>query len=304
MISFRGKFWFNILRLFRWRLGALLKVTEQKKQKNKFEFWRKAKNFDISDISFNDFNVIKFIPKNNVKGNFIIYLHGGGYVTCGPETHASIVTQLSSYSKTTVLFPVYRLAPKFPFPSAINDCLRVYKDLLEQGVKAKNISLIGDSAGGGLVMALLQTLSEEKIDFPSSAILISPWTDLTLSGDSIKTRADRDPMLQPGKEMDAVVKAYIGDEDPRNPLISSIFSNDLLFPPIQIHVGSEEVLYDDAIRLYNKINQKDGNIVELREWDGLFHVFNIFCKGSLAIPEAKIANQEIVDFIKKYYPKK
>ena len=278
MISFRGKFWFNILRLFRWRLGALLKVTEQKKQKNKFEFWRKAKNFDISDISFNDFNVIKFIPKNNVKGNFIIYLHGGGYVTCGPETHASIVTQLSSYSKTTVLFPVYRLAPKFPFPSAINDCLLVYKDLLEQGVKAKNISLIGDSAGGGLVMALLQTLSEEKIDFPSSAILISPWTDLTLSGDSIKTRADRDPMLQPGKEMDAVVKAYIGDEDPRNPLISSIFSNDLLFPPIQIHVGSEEVLYDDAIRLYNKINQKDGNIVELREWDGLFHVFNIFCK--------------------------
>ena len=262
MISFRGKFWFNILRLFRWRLGALLKVTEQKKQKNKFEFWRKAKNFDISDISFNDFNVIKFIPKNNVKGNFIIYLHGGGYVTCGPETHASIVTQLSSYSKTTVLFPVYRLAPKFPFPSAINDCLLVYKDLLEQGVKAKNISLIGDSAGGGLVMALLQTLSEEKIDFPSSAILISPWTDLTLSGDSIKTRADRDPMLQPGKEMDAVVKAYIGDEDPRNPLISSIFSNDLLFPPIQIHVGSEEVLYDDAIRLYNKINQKDGNIVE------------------------------------------
>lgn len=304
MISFRGKFWFNILRLFRWRLGALLKVTEQKKQKNKFEFWRKAKNFDISDISFNDFNVIKFTPKNNVKGNFIIYLHGGGYVTCGPETHASIVTQLSSYSKTTVLFPVYRLAPKFPFPSAINDCLLVYKDLLEQGVKAKNISLIGDSAGGGLVMALLQTLSEEKIDFPSSAILISPWTDLTLSGDSIKTRAGRDPMLQPGKEMDAVVKAYIGDEDPRNPLISSIFSNDLLFPPIQIHVGSEEVLYDDAIRLYNKIKQKDGNIVELREWDGLFHVFNIFCKGSLAIPEAKIANQEIVDFIKKYYPKK
>jgi len=176
--------------------------------------------------------------------------------------------------------------------------------LLEKGVEAKNISLVGDSAGGGLVMALLQILSKEKIDFPSSAILISPWTDLTLSGESMKERAGRDPMLHPGKEMDGVVKAYTGDEDPRNPLISSIFSNDLLFPPIQIHVGSEEVLYDDAIRLYNKIKQKDGNIVELREWDGLFHVFNIFCKGFLAIPEAKIANQEIVDFIKKYYPKK
>ena len=227
MISIRGKFWFNILRLFRWRLGSLLKVTQEKKQKNKLEFWRKAKNFNISDISFNDFKVIKFIPKNNIEGNFIIYLHGGGYVACGPETHASIVTQLSSRSRTTVLFPVYRLAPKFPFPSAIDDCLIVYKDLLEKGVEAKNISLVGDSAGGGLVMALLQILSKEKIDFPSSAILISPWTDLTLSGESMKERVGRDPMLHPGKEMDGVVKAYTGDEDPRNPLISSIFSNDL-----------------------------------------------------------------------------
>ena len=206
MISIRGKFWFNILRLFRWRLGSLLKVTQEKKQKNKLEFWRKAKNFNISDISFNDFKVIKFIPKNNIEGNFIIYLHGGGYVACGPETHASIVTQLSSYSRTTVLFPVYRLAPKFPFPSAIDDCLIVYKDLLEKGVEAKNISLVGDSAGGGLVMALLQILSKEKIDFPSSAILISPWTDLTLSGESMKERAGRDPMLHPGKEMDDVVR--------------------------------------------------------------------------------------------------
>jgi acetyl esterase/lipase len=304
MISIRGKFWFNILRLFRWRLGSLLKVTQEKKQKNKLEFWRKAKNFNISDISFNDFKVIKFIPKNNIEGNFIIYLHGGGYVACGPETHASIVTQLSSYSRTTVLFPVYRLAPKFPFPSAIDDCLIVYKDLLEKGVEAKNISLVGDSAGGGLVMALLQILSKEKIDFPSSAILISPWTDLTLSGNSIKSRAKRDPIFTPGKEIDNIIKAYLGGEDPKNPLISSIFCNDIEFPPIQIHVGSEEILYDDAIRLSKNIKRTKSNIVELREWDGLFHDFNIFCLGPLAIPEAKIANRQIVDFIKKYYPKK
>ena len=304
MISIRGKFWFNILRLFRWRLGSLLKVTQEKKQKNKLEFWRKAKNFNISDISFNDFKVIKFIPKNNIEGNFIIYLHGGGYVACGPETHASIVTQLSSHSRTTVLFPVYRLAPKFPFPSAIDDCLIVYKDLLEKGVEAKNISLVGDSAGGGLVMALLQILSKEKIDFPSSAILISPWTDLTLSGNSIKSRAKRDPIFTPGKEIDNIIKAYLGGEDPKNPLISSIFCNDIEFPPIQIHVGSEEILYDDAIRLSKNIKRTKSNIVELIEWNGLFHDFNIFCLGPLAIPEAKIANRQIVDFIKKYYPKK
>ena len=230
------------------------------------------------------FKVIEFCPKNNIDNRVILYLHGGGYVTCGPETHSSLVSQLSSYSKIKILFPVYRLAPEFPYPAAIEDCLLVYKDLLEKGVDPKNISLAGDSAGGGLVMALLQILDRDKIDFPSSAILISPWTDLTLSGESINSRIQRDPMLRPGKEMDNVIKAYIGDEDPQNPLISSIFCKTIKLPPIQIHVGTEEILYDDAIRLFNNLTQESTNIVELREWKGLFHVFNIFCKGFLAIP--------------------
>ena len=176
--------------------------------------------------------------------------------------------------------------------------------MLEKGIEAKNISLVGDSAGGGLVMALLQILSEEKIDFPSSAVLISPWTDLTLSGDSIKSRAKRDPIFTPGKEINNIIKAYLGGEDPKNPLISPIFCDDIKFPPIQIHVGSEEILYDDAIRLSKNIKRTKSNIVELIEWNGLFHDFNIFCLGPLAIPEAKIANRQIVDFIKNYYPKK
>ena len=304
MISFRGKFWLYFLRLLSWRLKSLFDVKEGKKQKVKSELWRRAKNFNISDISYDNFDVIKFVPNNHIEGKIIIYLHGGAYVACGPETHSSVVTQLSSYSKTTVLFPVYRLAPKFPFPSAIDDCLIVYKDLLEKGIEAKNISLVGDSAGGGLVMALLQILSEEKIDFPSSAVLVSPWTDLTLSGDSIKSRAKRDPIFTPGKEINNIIKAYLGGEDPNNPLISPIFCDDIKFPPIQIHVGSEEILYDDAIRLSKNIKRTKSNIVELIEWNGLFHDFNIFCLGPLAIPEAKIANRQIVDFIKKYYPKK
>ena len=304
MVSFRGKFWFTILRLFRWRIGSLLRVTEKQSKLSKYEFWKNAKNFDISEIKFNNFKVVEFIPKNHTEDRFIIYLHGGGYVACGPETHSSIVTQLSTYSKAITLFPVYRLAPKFPYPSAIEDCLTVYKDLLKKGISSKNISLVGDSAGGGLVMALLQIINKENLESPSSAVLISPWTDLTLSGDSIKSRLNRDPMLRPGKEMDNVISAYLGEENPKNPLISSIFCDDINFPPIQIHVGSEEILYDDAIRLYNNLKKKNKNLVELKVWEGLFHVFNIFCKGYLAIPEAKIANREIADFIKEYYPKK
>ena len=304
MISLRAKLWISILRFFRWRMGSLLRVTQNKKKSVKFEYWRKIKNFNISERYFENFKVIEFIPKNYISDKFIIYLHGGGYVACGPETHAPLVTQLSSYSKITTLFPVYRLAPKFPFPSAIDDCLIVYKDLLDKGVDPKNISLAGDSAGGGLVMALLQILDRDKIDFPSSAILISPWTDLTLSGESINSRIQRDPMLRPGKEMDNVIKAYIGDEDPKNPLISSIFCKTIKLPPIQIHVGTEEILYDDAIRLFNNLTQESTNIVEIKVWEGMFHVFNIFCKGSIAIPEAKAANREIIDFILRYYPKK
>jgi acetyl esterase/lipase len=304
MLSVRGKFWFNILRFFRWKVGSLLRVTKTNKRFAKSEFWRNIKNFNISENYFDSFKVIEFCPKNNIDNRVILYLHGGGYVTCGPETHSSLVSQLSSYSKIKILFPVYRLAPEFPYPAAIEDCLLVYKDLLEKGIESKNISLVGDSAGGGLVMALLQIFVRDKIDFPSSAVLISPWTDLTLSGESMKSRVKRDPMLRPGEEMDRIIKSYLAGEDSKNPLISSIFCKDMKFPPIQIHVGSEEILYDDAVRLYDNLKEEKTNIVELREWKGLFHVFNIFCKGFLAIPEARKANREIVDFIEKYYPKK
>jgi len=308
MTSIRGRIWFFLISFFRKRIGgpdgSLLKVTTSENSLSNSKYWKRYKNFNISENLFNSIKVIEFDPKNKNNKNIILYLHGGGYVTCGPETHSTLVTQLSEYSGVKTLFPVYRLAPKYPFPAAIEDCLMVYKELLKKGINSKNISLIGDSAGGGLVMALLQILQREKIDQPSSAVLISPWTDLTLSGGSIISRADRDPMIKPGKDVDEVIKAYLGNEDPKNPLISPIYSETFTVPPMQIYVGTEEILFDDSIRIFEKLSKDENNNLELKIYDGMFHVFNIFCRGLLTIPEAKKANREIANFILENYPKK
>ena len=125
-----------------------------------------------------------------------------------------------------------------------------------------------------------------------------------MSGDSILSRVDRDPMIKPGKDMNGVIKAYLGNEDPKNPLISSIFSDSFSVPPIQIYVGTEEVLYDDSIRIFDKLSEDKNNNIELKIYDGMFHVFNIFCKGLLTVPEAKKANRDIANFILENYPKK
>ena len=265
MISIRGKVWFILLALIRKRIGSLLKVTKSRRIRAASQRWKKNNKFLISEKFLDKIKVIEFEPKNSDNEGVILYLHGGGYVTCGPETHASLVTQLSEFTRSKIIFPEYRLAPKDP-------------------------------------LALLQIIQRDNLDTPSSAVLISPWTDLTLSGDSMSSRVDRDPMLMPGKDMDHVVKSYLDGEDPKNPLISSIFCEDLKLPPMQIHVGTEEILFDDSVRLFEKIST--GNNVKLEIWDGMFHVFNIFCKGILAVPEAKKANLQIANFISENYPRK
>ena len=307
-MSLRGKIWSALINFSMKRIdnydGSFLKVTTSEKSLSNSNFWKKFKNFNITETFINSVKVIEFDPKSKKNENIILYLHGGAYIACGPETHASLVTQLSKYSGSKTIFPVYRLAPKHPFPAAIDDCLLVYKELIAKGIKSESISLIGDSAGGGLVMALLQILYRDNIDLPSSAVLLSPWTDLTLSGDSITSRAERDPMLKANINIHNAIQSYLNGEDPKNPLVSSIFCETFPTPPIQIHVGTEEIIYDDSVRIYEKLSENINNKVTLRVWDGMFHVFNIFCKGFLAIPEAKKSNMEIANFITENYPKK
>ena len=262
--------------------------------------WRKEKYIDYSNMNIGHLELLKLNNKNVKSNKTLLYLHGGGYVACGPESHGAVITQRSLITKSHVVFPVYRLAPENPFPAAIEDALLAYKYLLEDGINSNEIFIAGDSAGGGLTLALLQKIKSEKLPIPSCAIVISPWTDLTLSGNSIHERGHRDPMIKPGPGMQVTVNAYCGSEDPMNPLISPLFADYRDMPPIQIQVASEETIYDDSSRLYEKLKIENPGKVEFIEWKGLFHVFQAFCLGWLAIPEAKKSIKRNAKFVDSY----
>ena len=135
---------------------------------------------------------------------------------------------------------------------------------------------------------------------PACVSLISPWTDLTLSGKSVVERAERDPMIKLDSNFDKIIEAYVGNESTKNPLISPIFADLSNFPPFQVQVASEEAIYDDSTRLVKRLKEFGNDKVEFIEWKGLFHVFQSFCMGFLAIPEAKKSLKEIAKFSEKY----
>ena len=302
LVSIRGKIWFSLIRIFLKKLDTLFDFDKLNNQKlgSSFPRWKKATFVEFSEFKIDDLKVLKLKNINNNNKKTLLYLHGGAYVACGPETHGPLITRLSEYSQCDVYFPIYGLAPKNPFPCAINDALNTYKYLIDKEVSADKIFIAGDSAGGGLTLALLQKIREEKLELPACVSLISPWTDLTLSGKSTKDRAERDPMIKLDSNFDKIIEAYVGNDSTKNPLISPIFADLSGFPPTQIQVASEEAIYDDSTRLVERYKEFGNEKVEFLEWKGLFHVFQAFCMGFLAIPEAKKSLREIAKFSEKY----
>ena len=306
MTSLRSKFWSLIISKLIMKVGEIKDPDDIRRDMSgdKLSFlrdkWKREKYIDYTNYFIDHLEILELRNKKVKSNKTLLYLHGGGYVACGPETHGALITQLSLITNSHVVFPIYRLAPENPFPAAIEDALITYKDLLEKGISPNEIFIAGDSAGGGLTLALLQKIRSKELAMPSCAIVISPWTDLTLSGDSIHERGHRDPMIKPGPAMQVTVDAYCGGEDVNNPLISPLFADYNDMPPIQIQVASEETIYDDSSRLYEKLKEQNSGKVEFIEWKGLFHVFQAFCSGWLAIPEAKKSIKEIAKFTEKY----
>tara|TARA_B100001996_G_C18651691_1_gene589629 strand:- start:988 stop:1911 length:924 start_codon:yes stop_codon:yes gene_type:complete len=306
LASIRSKIWSRIISR---EIGKVTEIKDTSDIRKDFSgdsrilkanYWKKDKKIRYSNFNIDNLPVLKLENKEIQSNKTLLYLHGGGYVACGPETHGALITELSLIAKTHVLFPIYRLAPEHPFPAAIEDALSSYKYLLNEGIDSREIFIAGDSAGGGLTMALLQKIKEENLSRPACAIVISPWTDLTLSGKSIIERKDRDPMIKMDPGSNVIVDAYCGGEDPKNPLISSIFADLEGMPPIQIQVASEESIFDDSTRLFDRLKECGNKEIDFFEWKGLFHVFQAFCSGWLAIPEAKKSLKMISDFVDKY----
>ncbi len=222
----------------------------------------------------------------------ILYLHGGGYVTGSINTHRAMVARIARASKGRALLIDYRLAPEHPFPAAVDDATAAYRWLLAQGYAPGKIVIAGDSAGGGLALAALAALRASHDPMPAAVVPISPWTDLEGTGDSVKTKAAKDPMVQ-GSDLAPMAKMYIGTDDPKNPLISPLHADYRGFPPLLIQVGEAEVLLDDSTRVAERAKAA-GVKVELEIWDEMVHVWHVFAK---LLPEGQQAIDKIGTFV-------
>lgn len=199
----------------------------------------------------------------------IVYFHGGGYCIGSPRSHRPLTTALAAAANASVNVPDYRLAPEHPFPAALDDALVAYRAVMTQ---TDAIVLAGDSAGGGLALALALALRGTRLRPPVGLLLLSPWVDLACTGSSMERRAWRDPMLGRGG-LQRWARLYAGAQlnDPRcSPLHGDLAG----LPPVLIQTGTEEVLYDDAVRLRERLADA-GVEVELREYAGLWHDFQM-----------------------------
>lgn len=221
----------------------------------------------------------------------IIYLHGGGYTMGSAQTHMGITGVLSYLSQVRVLSVDYRLAPEDPHPAAVQDAVKAYRWLLNQGVPAKSIVIGGDSAGGGLTFATLVELKEKGDKLPAAAFAISPWVDLAITGETIATKADIDPMITLSG-LNYMASLYAGSHDVRAPLISPLYADLRGLPPVMIHVGTSEMLLADSRRMAAAL-KRAGVDCALKEWEDLFHVFH----SVVSLPEARTATKELADFV-------
>ena len=236
----------------------------------------------------------EWITMDNVsKDNIIMYFHGGGYSQGSIITHRKLTAHIVKSTGLPILILDYPLAPENPYPAALNRAKEVYSYLLNNGFKAQNIVLGGDSAGGGLAAALALFLKEKGIPLPKGIFMLSPWLDLTLSGESIKTCAEKDPLcFKEDLEMDA--DYYRGAEPLDSPFISPIYSDITGFPSVLIQAGSDDMLLSDSTRFADKAKASQVN-VQLSIWDGMWHVFQAWVGG---VPEATDAIDEIGWFTK------
>ena len=195
----------------------------------------------------------------------MLYLHGGDFVAGSARAYRNLVGQIASRSGVSAFVADYALAPERPFPGALDDARRAYEGLLERGFRG--VALVGDSAGGGLALSLLAQLDDADVA-PACVVVVSAWTDLCLSGHSIRSKADVDPIAS-ATALDAAARLYLGGHDPRDPAASPLYANRGTLPPMQMHVGAAEVLLDDTLRFA----ERAGDRVEAHVWEGMVHLF-------------------------------
>jgi epsilon-lactone hydrolase len=227
----------------------------------------------------------------------VLFLHGGAYTIGSFRNYGHFTWRIGRAARARVLAIDYRLSPEHPFPAALEDAMSAYRWLVERGSTPRRMLIMGDSAGGGLTLALLLKLRDEGAPLPTGAVAMSPWTDLALTGASLHTNAVRDPMVV-ASEVSRFAQMYLGDADPRDPYVSPLYGDPRGLPPTLIQAGEDEVLLDDAIRMAQKMKGA-GCDVELQVWSGMPHVFQLLVP---VMPEANAAVEQIGAFANRVLP--
>jgi epsilon-lactone hydrolase len=226
----------------------------------------------------------------------LLYTHGGCYISGGPVTVRECCARLSRACEARVLNIDYRLAPEHPYPAALDDTLAAYRWLLASGYSARNIVISGESAGGGLTIAALMKIRDSGLEQPAAGVPVSPWVDMTLSGETLKRNRGRD--LASTTPLALGAELYVGKGDPRDPYASPLFGDLSNLPPMLIQVGGAEVLLDDGIAIAHKARQA-GNDLTLEVWPDMIHVWHWF---SSELDEGQQAIESIGRFVKARTP--
>ena len=274
----------NLMNLIKRMHGVVENADIEKHRQSQNNFGAllgNSKDVLIEDVSIRDHpsagEILQgewvYVNRAHMKKYVILYCHGGGYSTGSRVYARTLTTKLAMSTSMDVLSFDYRLAPEHPYPAATEDAMKVWNYLMLLGYGARDVILAGDSAGGNLALSLALQLKAQKRLLPRGLILMSPWTDLTASGQSHETKAAIDPVLNAGY-LAEMTGNYAAKEKLNDPFISPLFGDYEGFPPVYIQVGENEVLLDDSVMLYRKLLHANVS-VRLDRFPGMWHVFQM-----------------------------
>ena len=237
--------------------------------------WPVGDDVELTAVDINGVAGEYSIVPGSDPSRILIFFHGGGYCSGSIRSHRRLVTEAGRTARMRTLAVGYRLAPEHPFPAAYEDALSAWQFQRDQGILAAHIAIAGDSAGAGLTIAMMGRLRDADEELPACAWLISPWTDLTMSGSTLASKAGADPLIH--KEyLNELADAYLpAGMDRKDSRVSPLYAELKRFPPMLIQVGSDETLLDDATRFAGKAGAAEV-AVTLEIWPGMIHAWPLW----------------------------
>ena len=277
--------------------GPKVSIAERRRRLHAYERWIPSPPpaIETRERELGGIPAVRVVPAEAQCGQHILFLHGGGYVAGSPVLYRHLTWRFAMAAGAAVTAIDYRLAPEHPFPAALDDAVAAWRALLAEGADPRHCAVMGDSAGGGLTLALALRLRDQAEPMPAALAALSPWTDLAITGASCRLNAVVDPM-QNADDLLPLAAKYLAGADPRNPYASPLYGNPRGLPPTLLQVGSDEILRDDTVRMAERMREA-GCAVTLEIWPRMPHVWHGFAP---VLPEARQAIARVGVFLRRW----